>query len=64
MLVQQHGDEAANYAAQWATALLEAGNQRDARKFARIVHAIRTITRSRAQARVSQRSAPARRPRR
>ena len=45
MLMQQHGDNAAQYAAQWATALLEAGNHRDARRFARISQAIRTMTR-------------------
>lgn len=64
MLVQQHGDDAAHYADQWATALLEAGNQRDARRFARIVRAIHNITRSRGKARVSRRSASARRSRR
>lgn len=45
MLVQQHGDDAARYAAEWAAALLEAGNRRDARRFVRIIRAIRTMTR-------------------
>lgn len=47
LLVQQHGAEAARYAAQWATAMLEAGNHDEARKFVRIVRAIRTLTRPR-----------------
>ena len=44
MLVQQHGEDAARYAAQWATALLEAGNRREARRFVRIIRAIRHMT--------------------
>lgn len=55
MLVQQHGDDAAQYAAQWATALIEAGNGQDARKFVRIVRAIRRLTRSRKRLRLRSR---------
>ncbi|HTP83919.1 MAG TPA: hypothetical protein VMQ11_13295 [Alphaproteobacteria bacterium] len=44
MLMQQHGDKAAQYAAQWAAALLEAGNREAAQRFARIRDAIRTMT--------------------
>jgi hypothetical protein len=43
MLMQQHGDNAAHYAAQWATALLEAGNHEEARRFAQISRAIRMM---------------------
>ena len=46
VLVQQHGDNAARYAAQWANALIESGNARDGRRFARIVDAIEGLTAS------------------
>lgn len=61
MLVQQHGDDAAQYAAQWATALIEAGNGQDARKFVRIVRAIRRLTRSRKRLRLRSRPRAGRR---
>jgi hypothetical protein len=66
MLVQQHGDDAARYAAEWATALLEAGNRRDARRFVRIIREIRTMTRPREETRKPRRAAraPASAPRR
>jgi len=44
MLMQQHGENAADYAAQWATALLEAGNRDEARRFERISDAIRMMS--------------------
>lgn len=62
MLMQQHGDNAAHYAAQWATAMLEAGNHRDARRFERISQAIQTMTRGRPERLASRRRSP--RPRR
>ena len=62
MLVQQHGDDAARYAAQWATALLEAGNHHEARQFVQIVRAIRRITRSRDDGRRPRRARGGRRP--
>ncbi len=44
MLMQQHGDQAAQYAAQWTAALLEAGNREAAQRFARIGDAIRMMS--------------------
>ncbi|HTY67917.1 MAG TPA: hypothetical protein VMH36_14780 [Alphaproteobacteria bacterium] len=62
MLVQQHGDKAAQYAAQWAAALLEAGNREAARRFARIHDAIRTMSQVLPEGRPPpRRSAPRRR---
>ncbi len=43
ILLRQHGDNAADYAAQWAEALMETGNQRDAKRFKRIAAAIHDI---------------------
>lgn len=55
MLVQQHGDRAARYAAQWATALLEAGNDCEAERFARIARTIHGMMQTRDQMRLSHR---------
>lgn len=44
MLLEQHGQNAAQYAAQWASALVESGNHRDAQKFEQIVDAIEGLT--------------------
>jgi hypothetical protein len=44
MLLRQHGENAARYAAQWADALTESGNSRDGRKFAQIVDAIEVLS--------------------
>ena len=44
MLLQQHGANAARYAAEWANALIESGNAREGRKFAKIVDAIAGLT--------------------
>jgi hypothetical protein len=44
LLMRRHGKNAARYAAQWATAFLESGNVRDARKFERIAAALRDPT--------------------
>ncbi len=55
MLMQQHGDNAAQYAAQWAAALLEAGNHDEARRFARISRAIRMMARGSPEARTPPR---------
>lgn len=45
LLLQQHGENAAQYAAQWANAMLETGNRREARKFEQIVDTIHGMTR-------------------
>ena len=64
MLMQQHGDNAAQYAAQWTAALLEAGNREEARRFERITHAIRMMSRVLPEGRTPpRRSAPRRRAR-
>jgi hypothetical protein len=61
MLMQQHGDKAAQYAAQWAAALLEAGNREAAQRFARIGDAIRTMSQVLPEGRPpTRRSAPRR----
>jgi hypothetical protein len=44
MLLRQHGENAARYAAEWASALIESGNHRDGRKFAEIVDAIEGLS--------------------
>ncbi|MBV8535706.1 MAG: hypothetical protein JO128_08945 [Alphaproteobacteria bacterium] len=62
MLMRQHGKNAATYAAQWATALLEAGNRAEAQRFARITDAIRMMTRVSPESRTPpRRTAPRRR---
>lgn len=61
MLMQQHGDNAADYAAQWATALLEAGNGKEADRFAQISHAIRMMSRVSPRGRTPPRRSAARR---
>ena len=40
ILLHQHGANAARYAEQWAAALMESGNRRDARRFEDIAAAI------------------------
>ncbi len=45
LFVQRYGKDAARHAAQWATAMLEAGNPADARKFERIAAAIGDLAR-------------------
>jgi len=42
ILLHQHGDNAARYAEQWAAALMESGNRRDAQRFAHIAAALQT----------------------
>ena len=61
MLMQQHGDNAAHYAAQWAAALLEAGNHEEARRFAQISRAIRMMSRVLPEGRTPARPAARRR---
>ena len=63
MLMQQHGDKAAHYAAQWTAALLEAGNREEARRFERITDAIRMMSRVLPQGRTPRRGAARRRTR-
>jgi hypothetical protein len=55
MLMQQHGENAAQYAAQWAAALLEAGNRRDARRFVQVAQAIRAMARLHPEPRTTRR---------
>ena len=62
-MMQQHGDGAADYAAEWATALLEAGNHEEARRFDEISRAIRTLSRVVADGRAPPRRSTRRRAR-
>ena len=46
ILLRQHGDNAARYAAQWAAALMESGNRRDARRFEHIAATLQNQSRA------------------